>query len=73
MLTSIGMSEEQIRAYLEREIGAKASTSTFYWDSEELEEAVDMLVDAISKVVAANNAAILSGLKREAQQARLGL
>lgn len=49
------MTEQQAREFLAREL-AKQESATFYWESEELEEALDLMVDAVAKLVAANNA-----------------
>jgi hypothetical protein len=65
-----GLSEAQARAFLERELGRMASPTSFYWESEELEELLDMLVDAIAELIARNNAQLIQELEREARQAR---
>lgn len=50
-----GMSERELREFLEREIERNAASTTFHWENDETEEAMDLLVDAFVKVLAANN------------------
>jgi hypothetical protein len=49
-----GMSEREARAFLWREI-KRNDALRFYWESEEVEEAVEILVSAIAKLIEANN------------------
>jgi hypothetical protein len=49
-----GMSESEARAFLWREI-KRSDALRFYWESEEVEEAVEILVSAIAKLIEANN------------------
>lgn len=58
-----GMGESQAREYLERELGKNASTTSFYWESEELEEALDLIIEAVSQLIAANNAALTQQIR----------
>lgn len=53
---SYGLSEAAVRRLLERELGKTAASTSFYWESEELEELLDLVVDAVARVIAANNA-----------------
>jgi len=53
-----GFTQEEVREFLERELGKSEATSSFYWESEELEEAIDLITDAVAKAIAANNAKV---------------
>jgi hypothetical protein len=62
-LDPYGLSEAHVRELLERALGRSASSTSFYWESDELEEALDVIVDAIAKVIAANNKAMTDAIK----------
>lgn len=59
-----GMSETQVRDFLEQELFQSESTSSFYWESEELEDAVEMIVEAVTRLIVANNAKITRDVKQ---------
>lgn len=67
-----GLSEDLVRELLERELGRSASSTSFYWESDELEEALDIIVDAVAKVIAANNQAFTKAMRDADHQRRLG-
>jgi hypothetical protein len=50
-----GMSERELREFLEKEIERNAASTTFHWENDETEEVMDLLVDAVVRVMAANN------------------
>jgi hypothetical protein len=50
-----GFNEQEARRFLTKEIRQQAASTSFYWESEETEEVLDLLVDAVSKLLAANN------------------
>lgn len=52
-----GMTEQQAREFLEREL-AKQESAMFYWENEELEEALEFMIEAVAKLIAANNAKV---------------
>lgn len=54
-MRGLGMPERELREFLEREIERNAASTTFYWENDETEEAMELLVDAFVKVLAANN------------------
>ena len=58
------MNERQIRDFLRRELFQGASTSSFYWESEELEDAVELIIDALASLVVANNAKLSQDIKQ---------
>jgi hypothetical protein len=64
-----GMTEQQAREFLLSEL-AKQESSTFYWESEEVEEALDLIVDAVAKLIAANNAKLDADRRSEHFRAR---
>jgi hypothetical protein len=49
-------SENEARRFLEKELRQRAASTSFYWESEETEEVVDLLVDVMARLVEANNA-----------------
>jgi hypothetical protein len=51
------MTEQQAREFLEREL-AKQESAMFYWENEELEEALEFMIEAVAKLIAANNAKV---------------
>jgi hypothetical protein len=53
-----GFSERDARDFLQQELGRSAASSQFYWDSD-LEELLDLVTDAVAKLVAANNAKLI--------------
>lgn len=56
-MTLRGMTEQQAREFLEREL-AKQESAMFYWENEELEEALEFMIEAVAKLIAANNAKV---------------
>ena len=48
-----------------------AASTSFYWESEDVEEAIDMLVDAVSKLLDANNKRFKQDWEREMRRAML--
>jgi hypothetical protein len=65
---SYGLPEAEIRRRLERELGKTAASTSFYWESEELEEVLDLVVDAVARVIAANNAKLADDWARHGAQ-----
>jgi hypothetical protein len=61
-----GFSEQKAREFLERELGRVASSSSFYWESDELEEALDIIVDAVARTIAANNRELTADIQNRA-------
>lgn len=59
-----GLSEKEIREVLERELGKNEASTSFYWESDELDEVLDLVMDAVSKAIAANNNKIAQDWKR---------
>jgi hypothetical protein len=60
---SYGMSESQIRSFLQRELLQSSSTSSFYWESDELEDAVQLVIEAVTRLMVANNARLAADIK----------
>jgi 20S proteasome alpha/beta subunit len=54
-MTEFGYNERQARAFLDRELEKTASSTSFYWESEDVEEALELIVDAVAKLIAENN------------------
>ena len=57
-MADYGFTEAEARRFLEAELRRHAASTSFYWESEETEELLDLLVDAMAKLIAANNAKI---------------
>ncbi|HEY5194617.1 MAG TPA: hypothetical protein VIJ39_12195 [Solirubrobacteraceae bacterium] len=57
-MADYGFTGAEARRFLEAELRRHAASTSFYWESEETEELLDLLVDAMAKLIAANNAKI---------------
>lgn len=62
-LDAYGWSESDAKRFIEREIARAASTSSFYWESDELDEVVDLLTSVFAKAIAKNNAVLTEHIK----------
>lgn len=67
-MATYGYSEDEARRFLERELRQVAASTSFYWESEETEELLDLLVGVISKLLAANNKKVAEDMQREWQR-----
>jgi hypothetical protein len=72
-MSGYGFSESQARAYLRNEIESVAATTSFYWESDELEDVLDLVTDAVAKLVAANNAQLERDLTKTFGRAMRGM
>jgi hypothetical protein len=54
-MAEFGFSEKQARDFLTRELEKAASSTSFYWESEDVEEALELIVDAVARLIAENN------------------
>jgi hypothetical protein len=70
-MPTYGFSDQQARDFLSREIDKAAASSSFYWESEDVEEAVELLVNAVAKMIAENNKRLIADLEREAKRQAL--
>ena len=68
-----GLSEHEARAFLEGELERTAASTSFYWESEEIEEAMDLLIDAVARLVAHNNAVYERDVESEVRRRMIGL
>jgi hypothetical protein len=55
-MTDYGFTEADARRFLEAELRRRAASTSFYWESEETEEVLDLLTEVVAKLIAANNA-----------------
>jgi hypothetical protein len=55
-MADYGFTEAEARAFLEKELRRHAASTSFYWESEEAEEVLDLLTEVVAKLIAANNA-----------------
>jgi hypothetical protein len=54
-MADYGFMEAEARRFLEAELRRHAASTSFYWESEETEEVLDLLTEVIAKLIAANN------------------
>lgn len=54
-MPDMGLSETAVRRFIERELEKAAPSTSFYWESDEVEDLLDLLVDIMAKVIEANN------------------
>lgn len=54
-MADYGLTETQARRFLEAELRRHAASTSFYWESEEIEEVLDLLTEVMAKLIAANN------------------
>lgn len=66
-----GFSAEAARAFVQAHLEKSAAHTQFFWESAELEEAVDLLVDAMAQLVAANNRKVADDMNRAFRTASL--
>ena len=59
-----GLSEQAARDLIERELARSAASTTFHWESDELDEVLDILTEVFAKVIAANNRALTQAIKK---------
>lgn len=64
-MSEYGFSEKDARRFLERELGQNEASTSFYWESEEVEELMELIVDAVAKTIAANNQRLVADWSRE--------
>jgi hypothetical protein len=55
-MASYGFTEAEARQFLEAELRRHAASTSFYWESEETDEVLDLLTEVMAKLIAANNA-----------------
>jgi hypothetical protein len=55
-MADYGFTEAEAHRFLEAELRRHAASTSFYWESEETEEVLDLLTEAVAKLIAANNA-----------------
>jgi hypothetical protein len=72
-MPSYGMSERELREFLEREIERTLPQRPFIGENDETEEVMDLLVDASVKVLAANNKRIERDWQKAFRDAELGV
>jgi hypothetical protein len=54
-MAKFGFTELEARRFVERELEKAAPSTSFYWESEELEDLLDLLADVMVKLLEANN------------------
>lgn len=69
-MTEFGFSEKESRDFLTRELEKTAASTSFYWESEDVEEALELIVDAVAKLIAANNEKYKRDVEAEVRRQR---
>ncbi len=54
-MADYGFTEAEARRFLEAELRRHAASTSFYWESEETQEVLDLLTEVMAKLIAANN------------------
>ncbi len=54
-MADYGFTEAEARRFLEAELRRYAASTSFYWESEETQEVLDLLTEVMAKLIAANN------------------
>ncbi len=52
-MADYGFTEDEARAFLEKELRRHAASTSFYWESEETEEVLDLLTEVVAKLISA--------------------
>ena len=59
-----GFSEHEARRFLARELQRQSASTSFYWENEEVEEVLDLIVAAVAKLIEANNKKVAQDMSR---------
>jgi hypothetical protein len=65
----LGLTESEAREFLSRELEQAAASTSFYWESDDVEEAMDLIIEAVAKLIVANNKKIRRDLEQELRRA----
>jgi hypothetical protein len=63
-LASLGLDRRKARDYLVSQISRGEGTTSFYWENEETEELLDLLIDAVAGLIEQNNREIEHSFSR---------
>jgi hypothetical protein len=72
-MANFGFDEAAARRFIERELEKAAPSTSFYWESEELEDLLDLMADVIVKLIEANNKKVTSDWEREMEKIARGI
>lgn len=72
-MARFGFTDAEARRFIERELERAAPSTSFYWESDELEDLLDLMVDVMAKLVEANNAKVTHDWEAEIRKAARGL
>jgi hypothetical protein len=64
-MADYGFTEAEARRFLETELRGHAASTSFYWESEETEEVLDLLTEVVAKLIAANNQKVTRDWEQE--------
>jgi hypothetical protein len=68
-MPKLGLTEAEARRLIERELEKAAPSTSFYWESDELEDLLDLMVDVMAKLIEANNAKVTRDWENEVKKA----
>jgi hypothetical protein len=71
-MVQFGFTEDATRRFIERELERAAPSTSFYWESDELEDMLSLLVDVLTKLIAANNKQITKDWESEMRKLARG-
>jgi hypothetical protein len=67
MRDRLGMKEESARAFLEAELQKRVSTSSFYFENEETEDLLELVLDLMAALIDENSRETQRSLARQLQ------
>jgi hypothetical protein len=70
-MDTYGFSAEEACKFVNKVVRRHAASTSFYWESEETEEVLDLLAEVVAELIAANNAKIARDLTNQGHQAQL--
>jgi hypothetical protein len=65
-----GMTADEAKRFLEADLRRQIGTTSFYWENPESEELLDLLMDLIPRLIAANNKKVQDDMNRALSRAR---
>lgn len=72
-MADYGFTEAEARRFLETELRRHAASTSFYWESEETEEVLDLLTEVVAKLIAANNQKVTRDWEEEIKKIAGGI
>jgi hypothetical protein len=73
LIGDLGLSAVAARRLIEAELEKAAPSTSFYWESDEVEDLLDLVVDVLAKIIEANNKQITRDWKEEMRRMARGV